>query len=1143
MADGNNVIDKVQIEIEATAKGATKAFIELESRLSALQKVLNSVDTSTLEKAAKASRGISAFATGMNKTERDVVKSVDKIQQSLAGLQSYKNAALSGDSSSATSFERQAVRIQSALDVLTEKLKQAGQARPGLGVEPETLEAYREQALMLQEALAAAKAEVANMPKPDITPDPEPTENAISRIDKAVGLVGKSTIAIGKGIQNAFKKIKDAAHKISDALHKIKDAASKAGSVGFGKLLKYGFGIRSMYVLFRRLRKAVIESFGELQNSGAFFETTRANIESLKAALNTLKFQFGAAFEPIFNAVAPALETLINYLIAVMNVISAFTAKLMGKSTYSRAVANMGALSKATGGAAKAQKELNKQLQSFDELNNLTTNNNGGGGGGGGGGSTPGATYVEESVDNVLGDFGKTLADKIRAGDWEGVGTVISEKLQEVMESIPWDKVFKAASDFGTKFAQFLNGLISPELFKDLGSTIANAINAVFKGAGAFAKEFEFYDLGLSIGAGITEFFKTGKFNEWGTVAHDWIMGILDAGIGLIEGSEFDQITQSIGDFLEGLQVSDILSKLAQFGTTLGSAICDALKNAWNSATLKEKMGAVIIAGIALANLTGLTSMLTNLLTTAIANNPITVGQITILAATAVITFETATYGFAGVAKDLGDDELAKEYDNFSWSNFFQTIMNPEGGGIDWDTIGRAWNDMWDDYVEPLGEVLYNFGEKVKERFNKMGGWKAILTDIFTLNPVNITWDFASLFTNLPSIQELWNKGYEKQNEIVVSIKSKLEGVFQSIDDFTKFSETWNAFKTAWTNITASIKATLGGAIKKITDLDSWKTTFKGLADTWKDKTANFTSFVGGQIAKIADLDSWKARFTGLFNTWVDKAATFIANVGGAISRYTDLSTWKTTMSQLRTTWADKSSTLSAKVGGAIAKITDLNSWKDTMNALKTSWVGKTANFVATFAATAIDSWKQKIQEIRDLFTSKTATFTLKFKSTIDDVKGWINDSVIKPLNEKLHKVPFLSGVNIPRLATGGVITASMLANIGESGAEAVVPLENNLGWLRKMSNLMVNGIMDTDKFRYVTEPPTTNYTDNITSGSFDSDRDLMFEQNRLLEEQNRLLQQIAAKDTTISSRDVYTATYNEARNYYNRTGNSPFVF
>ena len=135
------------------------------------------------------------------------------------------------------------------------------------------------------------------------------------------------------------------------------------------KLLKYGFGIRSLYVGFRRLRKAVVESFGELQKSGAFYETTKANVDALKTSLLTLKFQFGAAFEPIFNAVAPAIKTFIDNLVNAMNALSAFMARLTGKSTYSK----VKWVNTATGQAAKNAKELNKQLQKFDELNNLTT--------------------------------------------------------------------------------------------------------------------------------------------------------------------------------------------------------------------------------------------------------------------------------------------------------------------------------------------------------------------------------------------------------------------------------------------------------------------------------------------------------------------------------------------------------------------------------------------------------------------------------------------------------------------------------------------------------------------------------------------------------------------------------------------------
>jgi hypothetical protein len=40
------------------------------------------------------------------------------------------------------------------------------------------------------------------------------------------------------------------------------------------------------------------------------------------------------------------------------------------------------------------------------------------------------------------------------------------------------------------------------------------------------------------------------------------------------------------------------------------------------------------------------------------------------------------------------------------------------------------------------------------------------------------------------------------------------------------------------------------------------------------------------------------------------------------------------------------------------------------------------------------------------------------------------------------------STIYIPRLAKGGIATSSTLANIGEAGAEAVLPLENNTGWM-----------------------------------------------------------------------------------------------
>lgn len=59
-----------------------------------------------------------------------------------------------------------------------------------------------------------------------------------------------------------------------------------------------------------------------------------------------------------------------------------------------------------------------------------------------------------------------------------------------------------------------------------------------------------------------------------------------------------------------------------------------------------------------------------------------------------------------------------------------------------------------------------------------------------------------------------------------------------------------------------------------------------------------------------------------------------------------------------------------------------------------------------------------------------------------------------------LNKIPavdidHLGYVSLPRLAKGGIVNKSMLANIGEAGEEAVIPLEHNKAGLKKIAGLL----------------------------------------------------------------------------------------
>ena len=121
-------IDELQVEITASAKGSMAAFELLEKKLEILKKAIESIDTKKIKQlndAVKAARP-TVDTSGMSAAERNIKASVDKIQQSLAGLTAYANKSLTGDKSAFSAYGKQATSLQSAIEVVKEKFKQLG---------------------------------------------------------------------------------------------------------------------------------------------------------------------------------------------------------------------------------------------------------------------------------------------------------------------------------------------------------------------------------------------------------------------------------------------------------------------------------------------------------------------------------------------------------------------------------------------------------------------------------------------------------------------------------------------------------------------------------------------------------------------------------------------------------------------------------------------------------------------------------------------------------------------------------------------------------------------------------------------------------------------------------------------------------
>ena len=161
----------------------------------------------------------------------------------------------------------------------------------------------------------------------------------------------------------------------------------------------------------------------------------------------------------------------------------------------------------------------------------------------------------------------KEIADKIvgafKSGDFEGIGSWISTKITNALKSIDWDKVYQAVSGFGKGLAQFLNGLITPEGFYTVGETIANSLNAAIDFFFSFGENFDFANLGESIGSGINGFFENYDFEKHAETINTWVDGLWTAVGKAVDTVNWGNVLNGLWEFLSNLSFESWATILA----------------------------------------------------------------------------------------------------------------------------------------------------------------------------------------------------------------------------------------------------------------------------------------------------------------------------------------------------------------------------------------------------------------------------------------------------------------------------------------------------------------------------------------------------------------------------------------------------
>lgn len=240
--------------------------------------------------------------------------------------------------------------------------------------------------------------------------------------------------------------------------------------------------------------------------------------------------------------------------------------------------------------------------------------------------------------------------------------------------------------------------------------------------------------------------------------------------------------------------------------------------------------------------------------------------------------------------------------------------------------------------------------------------------------------------------------------------------VFTNVGNFAK--TIWDGIVTVW-NVVAAFFS------------DLFREAWEGITAVWNGVVDFFKGIWDGVAAGVTWYINFVTTiFTNIWNWLRDNIITPIGNFFGAM--------WQ-------------------GIGTAVGNVVNTikNIWNGVMNWINQYIVTPIGNFFKGLW----DGIGKGVEGLKD-------TISNVFNGIINVIKtplNWIIDgfnTMIRGVNGlKIPDwVPGIGGKSmsiptIPRLAMGGIITSPTLAMVGEAGTEAVMPLENNTGWIDDLAS------------------------------------------------------------------------------------------
>lgn len=545
----------------------------------------------------------------------------------------------------------------------------------------------------------------------------------------------------------------------------------------------------------------------------------------------------------------------------------------------------------------KAGKKAKKHLANFDELNNITTPSNSGSGGGG-----AGLGLGDMSLDTPgLWDPTKKDSPWSDIDNLYDLGKWIGDKLSDMMESIDWEKIYRKARGFGVGLATFLNGLISTDLFKDLGHTIAGALNTAIYSAISFGATFDWQQFGEKLAAGVNEFFTTFDFAALADAINKWVQGIWRTIVAFFSELDYKAIFKGICDFLTGLDAETfmIIAGFIVLKKLFSKGMLQALISGISDGTFSEVISA--IGEFFTLRIPTLASSISEAFSTLFHN--LSIGNS--LNASLTYAFGGLATRISGIVSIIGGAVLAVKsfFDmwNSGWS-VLKTIL--EAIGLALVVIGAAILGFTSPWIAIIAAITFGVSQVailLHDNWESVKAWALGIAEWIKTNVIDpvikffepVIAFFKGLFERIQQfargcwiiIQAIWIGVSSWFNSKVIQplvnffspIVTKISGFFSSL--WNKIKSIWggvvafftpigNAVVSIWNTVTNSIRNAFTNAFNAVSRVV--RTVFNGISSV-------IESILNGIINGIN-------KFLGGFNSIVSSAAKITGSSWGGVS-------------------------------------------------------------------------------------------------------------------------------------------------------------------------------------------------------------------------------------------------------------------